>query len=183
MMWGRLGYDPGLDRTFFEATLHARYTEVPSDLLYDTWARVSRIINQVNSFHWQDWDFQWNYEICSSIHHFHSVEDFISNPSMEGSGILSIQQYVNKVNSGKSVESRTPKDIIENLELLSKQTLEGLDYLKSREIKSAELNYLLLDIETMAQLGNYYAKKISGAIKSGYVPQNQGRELSDSGNH
>jgi hypothetical protein len=164
MMWGRLGYDPGLDRTFFEARLEERYPEVPSSILYDTWAAVSRIPNQVHQFHWRDWDFQWNYEICSEIYHFHSVEDFIDNPTMEGSGYLTIPEYVESYLKGEMKEGVTPPMVIEELESLVAQTRHGLYRLQQIEIHSNELNYLLMDIESMAHLGSYYAHKISGAM-------------------
>ncbi|MHC4507006.1 MAG: carbohydrate-binding family 6 protein, partial [Planctomycetota bacterium] len=84
MLWGRLGYDPGLDRAFFEKVLAARFAGVDAKALYHAWQAASRIIPQVNRFHWRNWDFMWAVEICSDQRKgFHTVEDFIKCPTME----------------------------------------------------------------------------------------------------
>ncbi len=164
MMWGRLGYDPGLDRTFFEARLKDKYPEVPAALLYDTWASVSRIITQVNQFHWRDWDFVWNFENCSDIvQGFHSVETFLEKGTMEGSGMDSIPKYVRETLAGIRSDQITPPDVVETIRTLAGQSLKGVTRMRERGFESPELGYLLMDIETMSHLGLYYANKIEGA--------------------
>lgn len=54
--------------------------------------------------------------------------------------------------------------LIEELESLVAQTQHGLYRLQQIEIQSPELRYLLMDIESMAHLGSYYAHKIRGAM-------------------
>jgi hypothetical protein len=164
MLWGRLGYDPGLDRRFFEDRLRDRYPGVPAEVLYDAWAESSRIITWVNRFHWRDWDFQWNYEICSEIYHFHSVDDFIDNPTMEGSGILSIPEYVSIYLDHKPAEGITPAEVVQHVMGLAEGALEGVTRLRAGGTGSVELEHVLADIEIMAHLGLYYAWKISGAL-------------------
>ena len=76
MLWGRLGYEPALDRAFFTKHIHdrlrvgARHASpcergqgMPCPY-YDAWQRASKIIPLVNRFHWQDWDYLWSVEGC-----------------------------------------------------------------------------------------------------------------------
>ena len=164
MMWGRLAYDPGTDRSFFEARLADRYPGVPAALLYDTWAAVSRIPNLVNQFHWRDWDFQWNYEICSEIYHFHSVEDFISSAPVEGSGMISIEDYILANGDNQVPGVITPPEVVRQIRILVSQARAGLEAMGDYKGGSKERKHLEEDIRAMASLGDYYAAKISGAI-------------------
>jgi hypothetical protein len=54
MLWGRLGYDPTLERPFFEKALADHFPEAPASQLYDAWLQASRVVPQVNRFHWKD---------------------------------------------------------------------------------------------------------------------------------
>ena len=83
---------------------------------------------------------------------------------MEGSGYLTISEYIQSYLKGETKEGITPPMVIEELESLVAQTQHGLYRLQQSHIQSSELNYLLMDIESMAHLGSYYAHKISGAM-------------------
>ena len=105
----------------------------------------------------------WNYEICSEIYHFHTVDDFIDNPTMEGSNILSIPEYVVAVHEGSNAEGTTPVEIVDRIKSLANHALVGTEMIRAGGFRSREAEYLLTDIETMSHLGLYYAHKISAA--------------------
>jgi len=166
MLWGRLGYDPALDRRFFVQTIAQRFPEAPAEKLYDAWQTASKIVPQVNRFHWRNWDFMWAVEGCFDRQRFHTVEDFIDVPPMEESGIVSIPEFVERHSAGEPIEGITPLQVIDNLEHWAAGALQQVDAIR-REVPrpGKELRETLTDIESMAHLGNYYAAKIRGAVE------------------
>jgi len=167
MLWGRLGYDPSLDRGFFVRVIGDRFPEAPAEQLYNSWQAASKIIPQVTRFHWRNWDFMWAVEGCFDARQgFHTVEDFINMPPMEESGIVSIPEFVARQAAGEPVEGTTPLQVIGNLEHWAASALETAAAIR-RDVPqpSKELRDTLGDIESMAHLGNYYAAKTRGAVE------------------
>jgi hypothetical protein len=166
MLWGRLGYDPALDRGFFERLLADRFPEAPPAALYDAWAAASKIIPQVNRFHWCDWDFQWAVEGCFDQRKgFHTVDDFIRVRPMLRSGIVPVPDYVKASLAGQTVEGTTPPEVAKNLAAWADAAIAGVEAIRSRGKPGKELGQTLSDIEAMAHLGRYYAAKILGAVE------------------
>jgi hypothetical protein len=167
MLWGRLGYEPTLDRAFFERVLAARFPEAPSDRLYDAWAAASKIVPLVNRFHWRNWDFMWAVEGCMDQRKgFHTVGDFINTPPMERSGIVSVPDYVDGLLSGGRPDGITPIEVADELHAHAENALTTVAALR-REVAAnrKELRATLGDVEAMAHLGEYYAAKIRGAVE------------------
>jgi len=93
MAWGKLGYDPALSNDYFKAELAYRYANINVEELFLAFTSASKIIPQINRFHWHDWDFQWAPEACFDQRNgFHDVKMFIETRTMEGSGILTIPE-------------------------------------------------------------------------------------------
>ncbi|HUT94918.1 MAG TPA: hypothetical protein VMY37_36005 [Thermoguttaceae bacterium] len=167
MLWGRLGYDPTLDRPFFERVLAARFPEVPSDKLYDAWQAASKIVPLVNRFHWRNWDFMWAVEGCVDQRQgFHTVDDFINTPPMEQSGIVAVPDYVEAQLTGNRPQGTTPMEVAERLHGYAAEALAGVAALRrDAPTMSKQLGFTLGDVEAMAHLGNYYGAKILGAVE------------------
>ncbi len=167
LLWGRLGYDPTLDRDFFVRVIGQRFPEAPAEKLYDAWQVASKIIPQVNRFHWCNWDFMWAVEGCfDGRQGFHTVEDFIDTPPMEQSGMVSIPDFVARRAAGEPVEGISPPQVVENLRGWAATALKTAAAIR-RDVPQPgkELRETLGDIESMAHLGNYYAAKIQGAVE------------------
>ena len=167
-LWGRLGYDPGLDRAFFERLLASRLRGVPAAALYDAWAEASRIIPLVNRFHWRDWDYLWAVEGCmDQPKGFHTVRDFIANPTMEASGLVTIREFVDRRARGEPAGGTTPPEVADQLQRHAEAALDGLVSLRrdAGPAPAGEVARTLDDIEAMAHLGRYYAAKIRGAVE------------------
>ncbi len=168
MLWGRLGYDPRLDRGFFEKALAAHFPELSKPAaLYDAWQSASRIIPLVNRFHWRNWDFMWAVEGCLDRGKgFHTVDDFIKVRPMERSGIVSIPEYVDAELSNKPAEGTTPVQVAGRLHEHARRALALAADVRAAAPKTGkELRETFLDIEAMAHLGDYYAEKILGAVE------------------
>lgn len=136
LLWGRLAYDPGLSDTFFQSAMQQRFPGQRVDLLFDLWARASRIIPAVNRFHWHDWDFQWAVEACRGRNGYHAITDTCWRPG--GAAVAdTIQDHAAYV-------------------------LKGLPQLSSRTANKA-WRETAGDLEAMAHLGLYYAEKIRAA--------------------
>ncbi|MBL7220058.1 MAG: carbohydrate-binding family 6 protein [Phycisphaerae bacterium] len=166
MLWGRLGYDPKLDRAFFERVLASRLPQAPPRALYDAWQAASKIIPQVNRFHWRNWDFMWAVEICSDQRKgFHTVEDFIKCPTMEGSGLVSIRDYVERTGRKQDIEGVSPLKVADRLYAHATTAAKAVSTIRTKTLKpTRELRRTLADIEAMSLLGRYYASKIRGAV-------------------
>ncbi len=170
MLWGRLGYDLDMKPESIEKILLWRFPETKGLALYDTWATASKIIPLVNRFHWRDWDFMWAVEGCIDQRKgFHTVRDFITNETMQDSGIMSIREYVDKLLANESAfggTATTPIQVAEQLQSYSDKSLKQVELIRRRTTQiSKELRLTLGDIEAMSHLGGYYASKILGATE------------------
>ena len=171
MLWGRLGYNPGLGKEFWIQQLAFRFHDTDVNLLYDSWKAASEIIPEVNRFHWRDWDHMWSVEGClSQIGGFREVFDFITNPTLEGSGILNPWNYVSAIRQMQTELGTTPLDVAKNLERQSETAIKGVESLKYQN-NSKSLNLTLSDIESMSWLGRYYAAKIRAAVEIAWFQQ------------
>ena len=165
MLWGRLAYDLTLPRGYFERRLAQRFPEAPAAALYDTWAAASKIVPQVNRFFFRANDFQFSPEGCISSDGFLTVEAFFRHPPLPGSGILSVKEYADAVTAGRSADGITPMDVAGNLDRLADAALAGAAALRETCRPGKELDATLADVEAMAHLGRYYARKIRGAAE------------------
>ena len=166
MLWGRLGYDPTLDRAFLEKVIAARLGGADASKLYEAWQAASKIIPQVNRFHWRNWDFMWAVEICTDQRKgFHTVEDFISCPTMEGSGLASIRDYVEAAGKKQDIKGISPLVVADRLVASASAADKALAAIRAKAPKTTkELRRTLSDIEAMSLLGRYYAAKIRGGV-------------------
>ena len=163
LLWGRLGYDPTLDRAFFEKVLADRFPGAPAPALYDAWTRASKVIPLVNRFHWCDWDYQWSVEGCvRQGGGFHTVRDFLKAGTMPDQGLVSITDFVEK---GKT-DGQTPPQVAAELQDHAAATIRLVEEIRRKAPDAGkELRETLGDLEAMAHLGNYYASKILGAVE------------------
>ena len=162
MLWGRLGYDPGLSRQFFLARLKERFPGVDAPLLYKTWQRASQIVPLVNQFYWRNWDHMWSVENSNShVEGFHGVEAFCQNQTMQGSGLMNVRDYVRSLRSGESPKGKTPLEVSVEIDGLAADALLGAKELSGI---GGALDPTLGDIQGMAWLGRYYAAKIRAAV-------------------
>jgi hypothetical protein len=185
MLWGRMGYDPGLPMERIRGLLEQRYSGTNPDLLLKTWATASRIPSAVTRFHWHDWDFQWAVEGCLDLRKgFHTVEDFISNPTMEGSGILTIPEYVSFLKSGNQPAGIHPFQVSDQLDSMSAEVFRALEILRKEENQiSASFDELLFDLKAWAAMGSYYAWKIRGAARLHAFRSGLGKHHGEAGLH
>ncbi len=159
MLWGRLGYDPSLDRGFFEKQIAFRFPGTDAAKLYETWQTASKIIPLVNTAHWRDWDHMWSPEICTSKKEgYHSVNHFIEYGPLKGQGMQSIDEFVRSPNA----DLKSPLDVADELDRLAAETLAGIEKLRADK-NSKELRLTLGDFEAFARLSQYYADKLRGS--------------------
>jgi hypothetical protein len=123
---------------------------------------------RVTGFHWGSLDFQWYIEGCRSRPHvsktpsgFHDVEHFIRLPPHAMSGYQSIPDYVKMVQTKGRTELTTPLQLADLIEKDVRAALATIKELKTGDSK--ELKHTLADIETICNLGLYYASKIRGS--------------------
>ncbi|MEM6884989.1 MAG: hypothetical protein AAF571_08145 [Verrucomicrobiota bacterium] len=160
MLWGRLGYDPGLGREFFTQQLGLRFPGVDAERLYATWQTASEIIPLINVWHWRDWDHMWSPEACTSKKEgYHSVNHFIEFAPLPGRNMQSIREYVKQPQSKKA----SPLQIADQLDELAEATLDGLAEIRSQS-DASEFRQTCGDLQAFAYLSQYYADKIRGSV-------------------
>jgi hypothetical protein len=172
MLWGRLGYDPGLTNERFVQILQYRFPEADGQKLFTAWQEASMIYPTTTGFHWGSLDFQWYIEACKShpVYSgnetgFHDVNRFISLPPHPKSGCQSIPDYVTMTVDGGSSDLFTPFEVSQKLHDHSDKALEIIKTMDGGGNK--ELNVTLNDIRTISLLGKYYAHKIAGSTDFG----------------
>ncbi|WP_282136703.1 hypothetical protein [Seonamhaeicola maritimus] len=162
MMWGRLGYNPNLSDEVFKNHLQQRFPETTVDDLFLAWKTASEIIPQTTRFAWRDWDGNWYPEGCKSGS-FINVKGFMVGQTMEGSGILNIADYCDKVINREAISELTPFDIANNLEGYANKSLDLLSGINHGN--NNELKLIINDITAFAHLGYYSSEKIRGATE------------------
>ncbi|AUP80499.1 carbohydrate-binding family 6 protein [Flavivirga eckloniae] len=174
MLWGRLGYNPDIPQNRFQQIIASKFPETNAELLMNTWAEASKIIPQVSRFVWGDWDYHWQPEACMETwNNLKPVDKFRTNPTMEGSGILNVSDYVKAVLNNEDIKLLTPLDVISNLETYASNSIKNANTLLAG-VSNKELRQTLLDIKSMGFLGEYYAHKISAAVELEFYKNNGG---------
>ncbi|MFC1762588.1 hypothetical protein ACFL6U_10975 [Planctomycetota bacterium] len=163
MLWGRLGYDVTLSRDYFETRLTHHFPKVNTPLLYDTWAAASQVVPQVNRFFWRGNDNRFAPEACAYFNGLITVDKFFRYGPLDGTGILSVEDYAETINENKPVNGLTPMDVADNLDALAAKTLAAVNKRRPQAQGNNELLATLTDMEAVAYLGRYYADKFRGA--------------------
>jgi len=184
MLWGRLGYDPGLGNERFVQILQEKFPEVDAEKLFTAWQEASMIYPTTTGFHWGSLDFQWYIEACKSHPRysmnetgFHDVHRFISLPPHLKSGFQSIPNYVKITLEGGSSELLSPLDASLKLHGHSDKALEIVETLDAGGNK--ELGVTLSDIRIIGLLGKYYAHKIEGATNFALYQESKEKSYQD----
>jgi len=170
MLWGRLGYDPGLSSERLVGILQARFPKADAANLFEAWQQASMIYPVTTGFHWGALDFQWYIEGCRSRpgpagteSGFHDVNRFITLPPHPSRGFVSIPDYVKAVTANRRPEGVAPPEVARRLHAHADKALELLESLEAGG--DDDLRRTLADIRAMACLGKYYAHKIGGATE------------------
>jgi hypothetical protein len=165
LLWGRMGYDPGLDDARIATLVAQRFPGVDAPRLLAAWQDASMVYPLVTGFHWANFDFQWYIEACRSrpapaktASGFHSVETFIGQPVHPGTDNMTIPEFV----AGRS-QGTTPLQVAARVDTHADAALAALASLARGVARDTELGDTLEDIRAMALLGKYYAAKIRGA--------------------
>jgi len=194
MMWGRLAYNPQLDKSFFIRVLGNHFPGSNAEALYELWLKASNIIPALQSLHFKPGDSQWHVEGCVGMYDFAptedsgksagtssndgtteagdpgvmyafaTIKDFIDCPVIIPHEMMNIPEYANSLMTGIADPRITPIEIADSLLNLSKKCLEATSDLRIPNSNAAEFLETIADIEAMAQLGAYYAWKIKGAV-------------------
>jgi hypothetical protein len=170
MLWGRLGYDPGLGTERLVSLLERRYPGLDGRTLFDALQDASMIYPLTTGFHWGPLDFQWYIEGSSSrdneagtVSGYHDILSFISHPTHPGTNNLTIPAFVGGQISGKEVDGTTPLEIARRIEEHADRALQGVGSLSANG--DVALWRQLEDIRAMAWLGKHYSHKIRAAAE------------------
>lgn len=178
MLWGRMGYDPEMPNSYIKGMLAKQYPQVNIDKLQRAWATASGIPSIVTRFHWNSWDFMWAVEGCLDLRKgFHTVEDFITNPTMDNTGVLNIPDYVKRLKSGSAIGENeiTPLQLADELDQKAAEVLEFAEG-QNTSNTADPFTELVFDLKSWAFMGKYYADKIRGAYHLHAYRQGLGNE-------
>jgi hypothetical protein len=168
LLWGRLGYDPGLGNERLAAILERQYPSVPGEVLLGALQDASMVYPLTTGFHWGSLDFMWYVECsCSRDNEagtasgYHDLLSFISHPSHPGTDNVTIPEFVQAQNAGGKGAGTTPLEVAERIEESASRALEGLTSIHPNG--DLELWQQREDIRAMAHLGQHYSHKIRAA--------------------
>ncbi len=168
MCWGRLGYNPNMGNDRFVDVIQSRFPSVNAREMFDAWQSASMIYPLVTGFHWGALDFQWYIEsgqsqpsVSKTPSGYHDVNSFINLKPHNGTGNISIPDYVKAFLSNSGLKGITPLQVAENISNNADIALNWAD--KQNAANTQELRITIDDIKTMAWLGKYYAHKIKAA--------------------
>lgn len=167
--WGKLAFNPRIERNYWEAALSYRFPGVDSKLLYDTWAATSEIIPLINSSNWWPNDAQIAPEGCIDFTGgFLTVDKYYFRniwASQLGTGFQTVMDWGKAAVSGEKSKGISPLQVADDLDAYAATALAALPALRQAKSDNVELQETLNDIEGMAYLGRYYADKMRGAAK------------------
>jgi len=167
MLWGRLSYEPDLPDSLFQKTIAQRFPEVPADKMSHAWSEASQVFPLITRFFWGDIDLRWFPEACLShplaAKGFYTVKDFVAGQTMPGAAVLDLVEWRQAALAGQAMKGTTPLEIADSLSKHSVEALRAIAELRQQKGSNNELRLTLGDMESMAQLGAYYAAKIRGA--------------------
>ncbi len=168
MLWGRLGYNPGLSNESIIAKLQSRYPKTNARQLFNAWQSASMIYPLTTGFHYGALDFQWYIEGSKSRPEpaqtssgFHDVNRFITLPPYKATDFVSIPDFVSMSTQEASTSGTSPFEVAKKIETAADKGLKGIQGISS--LGNNELYKTLEDIKSMSYLGKHYAHKINAA--------------------
>lgn len=185
MLWGRLGYEPGLKNNRFIDILQTRFPQTDAKQLFEVWQHASMIYPLVTGFHWGALDFQWYIESGQSRPDpagtpsgYHDVNRFITLPPHRGTGYSSIPDYTGSIASGKKNEGISPLEVAQMINEHSEKAIKWASTFQTNG--NTELRKTRDDVTSMAWLGKYYSAKIQGATNLSLFRKTLNKSYSDS---
>ena len=85
-----------------------------------------------------------------------------SRVDLARSGLITIEEYADDIVKGRASNGTTPIEVADNLEAFTGTALKKSDGMSGGG--NNELSETIGDIRAMGYLGNYYGKKIRGAV-------------------
>ncbi len=170
-MLGEMAYTLELDDDYWKAVLKHRFPSVDVDLLFSAWETVSEVVPQLNRSVWAPTDGSFAPEMCQEGKSFLTVDSYYlarppmilrADPPAGERHCVSVNDWAAKVAAGKASDfgdKLTPLEVADKLDGYAEAALTALPSLKQQVGDNAELRDVLLDMESMARLGQYYADK------------------------
>lgn len=169
-MFGEMAYNNQLDDHYWKAVLKHRFPSVDVDRLFNAWQTVSEVVPQLNRSVWAATDGDFAPEMCQGDS-FLGMDNYYfdrnpmklrKSPPAGEQHCLSVADWAEKLLAGKNADPRnklTPLEVADQLDGYANAALDALPALQSQVEDNAELRDVLLDIQSMAYLGQYYADK------------------------
>jgi len=175
-MFGEMAYNDNLDDNYWKAVLKHRFPTVDADLLFKAWETVSEVVPQLNRSAWASTDGDFAPEMCQGDS-FLSMDNYYfarkpmelrSPPPAGEQPCISVTDWAKAIVSGNNADPAdrlTPLEVADKLDGYAQTALDALPALEAQIGGNVELKETLLDIRSMAYLGQYYADKQRGAAK------------------
>lgn len=169
-LFGEMAYNNDLDDAYWKAVLKHRFPSVDADLLFQAWETVSEVVPQLNRSVWAATDGDFAPEMCQgdsflSMDNYYYDRDPMKMRNLPPAGELpciSIPDWAKKIVAGENADLKnklTPLEVADQLDCYAQTALDALPALEAQVGDNVELREVLLDIRSMAYLGQYYADK------------------------
>ena len=178
-MFGEMAFNNELDDDYWKAVLKHRFglsNDANVDLLFNAWETVSEVVPQLNRSVWAATDGDFAPEMCQGDS-FLSMDNYyfdrkpmvMPDPPPAGEEhCISVTEWAENIVTGKDAnpgKKLTPLEVADKLDGYAQTALDALPSLEAQIGGNVELKEVLLDIKSMAYLGQYYADKQRCAAK------------------
>ena len=171
-LWGHLLYNPETPDQFFESTIEARYGNGTGSRLLDAYRKVSSVPLKIASFYAGTWDYTLYSEgflspvpargLNDGHSSFISIDELINHETLDPN-LISIRDFVANPEEGDG-----KKDPLVLANELENDCHYGLSLVKELKQFSSryeeEFTCELMDLETWAWLGLYFADKLRAGV-------------------
>ena len=171
-LFGRLSFNPDLTDEYLNKVLYSKFEGVARehyDIAINALKEASMVIIRVNSQHCPGGtDSAWYPETCQShpnLFGYLDVRRFVNSTAAAADGdVVSIGDYAKAIAQGTTTfEKYTPFENVDMLRKFSSKALEYVNQYKGLNVNNIKLNNIVLDQESVAALGLYYADLFEGA--------------------
>ena len=177
-MLGEMAYNNDLDDNYWKAILKHRFglNTANTQLLFTAWETVSEVIPQLNRSVWAATDGDFAPEMCQGDaflsmdnYYFARKPMILRKPPPAGEELcISVPDWAQDIVAGKNANpgnKLTPLEVSDKLDGYAQAALDALPALEAQIGGNVELKETLLDMKSMAYLGQYYADKQRCAAK------------------
>ena len=161
LLWGRLAYDPSLDRSVWRQALAERFGPKAAEPVLRASEAMSQVIPLIYCAHCQGPD---HLNMAPELETGGALADFAAVPPLDTLAMQSIPEYTQRLVGGRLSARTSPLQMADMLQTATEEARQAFAEADERaSLSRAELADWGADIDCLGHMGGYYAAKIRAA--------------------